>query len=112
MDSQNLYLLKYYNQLQSKIFDSLNELRKIYNSKDKNDIIESQIIEKSKDLEKIKNKYKLLYKIYLKNIKPLKTSDSSSYNSHNLKINNKINSKNMEKIINKIKKIIWKSKTY
>ena len=105
LDSQNLYLLKYYNQLQSKIFDSLNELRKIYNSKDKNDIIESQIIEKSKDLEKIKNKYKLLYKIYLKNIKPLKTSDSSSYNSHNLKINNKINSKNMEKIINKIKKI-------
>ena len=63
-DSQNIFLLKYYNQIQSKIFDSLNELRKIINSKDKTNILENQIKDKTNELEKIKNRYKNLYKIY------------------------------------------------
>ena len=63
-DTQNIYLLKYYNQIQSKIFDSLNELRKIINSKDKTNIIENQIKDKINELEKRKNRYKNLHKIY------------------------------------------------
>ena len=111
LDSQNLYLLKNYNQIQYKIYHYLNELRDIINSKNKNNIMEFQITEKSKELEKIKNKYKLLYKIYLKNIKPLKLSDSLLYISHNTKKNYKISIKNMEIIYNKIKNISENLKT-
>ena len=107
MDNQNIYLLKYYNQIQSKIYDYLNDLRKIINNKDKNNIIECQINEKLKELEKLKTKCKSIYKIYIKikeenNIK--KRSNyiyDSSPISHN-KNNNINNNNNNNNITDKI----------
>ena len=108
MDNQNIYLLKYYNQIQSKIYDELNNLRKIINNQDKNNIIEYQINEKLKVLEKLKTKYKSIYKIYVKikeenNIKkrPTFNNDSSpiSHNTNN-NINNNITDKIYSSIIN------------
>ena len=85
LDTQNIYLLKYYNKIQSKIYDSLKELRKIINSKNKSEIIENQIKEKTNKLEKLNNRYKYLYKIYSnlkqdKNPKRKSTHDSTSIN--------------------------------
>ena len=105
LDTQNIYLLKYYNQIQSKIYDSLKELRKIINFREKSDIIENQIKEKTKDLDKIKNKYKSIYKIYSKikeenKNKKSNINESLSYNSNNKE--NKISFKNIDKIKNKI----------
>jgi len=108
LDNQNIYLLKYYNQIQSKIYDSLKELRKIISFKDKSDIIDNQINEKSSELYKIKNKYKLIYKIYSKikeenTNKQINKYDSIDLNIYN--IENKITFKNIDKIYDKINQI-------
>jgi hypothetical protein len=66
LDNQNLVLLKYYNQIQSRIFDYLNELRRMINTKEKTVIFEFQIKDKMKELEKVKTKNKNLNKILLK----------------------------------------------
>ena len=96
LDTQNIYLLKNYNKIQSKIYDSLKELRNLINSKDKSELIEKQIKEKSNQLEKLKNRYKSLFKIYSnlkedKNIKRKPIHDTpyitSSINSNIFKLN-------------------------
>ena len=66
LDNQNLILLKYYNQIQSKIYDYLNELRKMIISKDQSVIFESQINEKLKELEKVQTKNQSLNKTLMK----------------------------------------------
>ena len=112
LDTQNIYLLKYYNKIQSKIYDSLKELRNLINSKDKSELIEKQIKEKSNQLEKLKNRNKSLLKIYSdlkedKNIKIKPIHDTpyitSSSNSNNFKLNKITINKN--KIFYKINQI-------
>lgn len=109
LDTQNIYLLQYYNQLQSKIYDYLEELRKIINATDKSDILENQIKEKTNELEKIKNRYKFLYKLNSNLKEEIKTKKRDSKDSTLFPISSNLNSNNsnitkidMNKIFSKI----------
>ena len=63
LDSHNIRLLEYYNQLQFKIYCLRQELNQVRNSRDKYDInIDQQISQKSIELQKIRSKNILILK--------------------------------------------------
>ena len=120
LDNQNLLLLKYYNQLQSKIYDYQKILLKMMDSKDKSEIIDKQIKTKTNELDILKKKYTLISKTYLRIKEDISNSKKRLTNasplslraSNNILVNNNINTsknrnknKKMDKIYSKINEL-------
>ena len=64
LDNQNILLLKYFNKLQSIIFNYQKELLILKESQDKNEIMESHIDNKKNELDLLKKKFALISKKY------------------------------------------------
>ena len=101
LDLQNIQLLEYYNQTQFKIYCLRQELIQVINSRDKYDInIDEQLVQKTSEVEKLRNKYTLIYKTYEKisenkninKIKKEKNPSSKGFTERDInKIYNKLN---------------------
>ena len=101
LDLQNIQLLEYYNQTQFKIYCLRQELIQVINSRDKYDInIDEQLVQKTSEREKLRNKYTLIYKKYEKisenkninKIKKEKNPRSKGFTERDInKIYNKLN---------------------
>ena len=67
LDSENILLLEQYNELQFKIYSLRQELVKLINSRDINDLkTDEKLIQQTSQLEKLRDKYSTILKIYEK----------------------------------------------
>ena len=100
---ENVQLLEYYNELQFKIYCLRQELVKVFNSRDKYDFkLDEQLKQKTSDLEKIRNKYKLILKTYEK----INENKSINKKKKDRKESSKgFNEKGINKLYNKLNEI-------
>ena len=110
LDNQNILLLKYFNKLQSIIFNYQKELLILKESQDKNEIMESHIDNKKNELDLLKKKFALIskkYSIIKENKRKLKKNylnPQISYVQANIS-NNNISERNMTKTFEKINQL-------
>ena len=100
---ENVQLLEYYNELQFKIYCLRQELVKVFNSRDKYDFkLDEQLKQKTSDLEKIRNKYKLILRTYEK----INENKSINKKKKDKKESSKgFNEKGINKLYNKLNEI-------
>ena len=100
LDSENILLIEHYNELQFKIYTLRQELVKLINSRDIYDLkIEEQLIKQTSLLEKLKNKYNKILKIY----EQINGKNNNNANKNNKNENSKgFSEKDINKLYNKI----------
>ena len=103
LDSHNIRLLEYYNQLQFKIYCLRQELNQVRNSRDKYDInIDQQISQKSIELQKIRSKHILILKTQEK------INEDKKFNKKKkdkTQVNNNFSDSDIKKIYHKLSDI-------
>lgn len=109
LDNQNILLLKYFNKLQSIIYNYQKELLILKKSEDKNEIIETNLENKKNELDLLKNKFLIISKKYSRIKEKRKISkklmnSNLSYDQANIS-NNNISERSMSKIFDKINEL-------
>jgi hypothetical protein len=100
LDSENILLIEHYNELQFKIYTLRQELVKLINSRDIYDLkIEEQLIKQTSLLEKLKNKYNKILKIY----EQINGKNNNNANKNSKNENSKgFTEKDINKLYNKL----------